>query len=83
MKAQKLILFFPPQLTTPVSKRLSAERRLGFLDNITARVNEDTREREERNQKRRGSAIGGVARDKGGKGTKKKNGTAPQVYYTC
>lgn len=72
------------QLTTPVSKRLSAERRTGFLDNLAARVDQEKREKEAKSQKRRGSggvATGGAA----GKGAKKKgksgNSSVPQVLW--
>ncbi len=69
-----------------MSKRITAERQTGFLDNITARVDDDARAQERRRvaeRERRQEARGwGSGAGKGKK--KKKQNQAPQVrVWVC
>ena len=51
---------FLPQMATPVSRRVREDRQTSFLDNITAKVDEEQRRKERREAERgRGSGQGG------------------------
>ena len=65
-------------MATPISKCVTAKRRAGFLDNITARVDEEKQVKEtrrEQKEKRRGSSATSSAKVTG----KGKKAAAPQV----
>ena len=65
-------------MTTPVSKKISMERREGFLQKITARVDEENKMKEAKKLRREKANHVPVKKTKGGSGKAKKS-SLPQV----
>ena len=65
-----------------MSKKISAERRTGFLDNITARVDEDNKKKEMKKGSRRSGSSHVTLSEIGRRGKeekRKRNASVPQV----
>ena len=56
----QLLVSHSSQMATPVSRRVREDRQTSFLDNITAKVDEEQKKKERREAERgRGSGQGG------------------------